>query len=521
MFATGEELGGGGAQPLRRLEPRRRAAKSRCWLAAPPRCCSSASAAARMSLTSSPLPSPSSSSAATPRASAISASSSSASVTIPSSPSPVPAAVVGAVVVHRAAAATSAAASARAKAADDRLGRREHVAARRRHGGLDHRGKPPPPPPRSAATSSLPPFSCLSASPVSASRALERSIARVARAQQRAEWGRARLLCALTPSARPRGGDFNDILRRLAHRLAQPMEALPRGACVTLRRWIFRERCAFDECVRDITEYVAGSAGISQKWDRRRCDAPDASAATAGVEAAFMPSLRAGEERPHVYQPSAKGRRAKNGSNGSHSNGSNGSSAAFHAALRARLRRGPRFPVANFRTSRSSRGANPILTTSADVLVGGAASWPASMTKDNWETPKDTWKSQKAEGRSRLDRTGGPLPPLTKQLRGRKEAPADEELEAALARAAPKEGSLGAALLRWATERPEAAHAWQSADAIGAALVEWGAGWRATHPDARVDCDEAISGRERPPRALPADGAPAPVRRDVRASTLE
>ena len=128
------------------------------------------------------------------------------------------------------------------------------------------------------------------------------------------------------------------------------------------------------------------------------------------------------------------------------------------------------------------------------AAVGGAASWPASMTKDNWETPKDTWKSQKAEGRSRCDRTGGPLPPLTKQLRGRKEAPADEELEAALARAAPKEGSLGAALLRWATERPEAAHAWQSADAIGAALVEWGAGWRATHPDARVGCDEAING---------------------------
>ena len=78
------------------------------------------------------------------------------------------------------------------------------------------------------------------------------------------------------------------------------------------------------------------------------------------------------------------------------------------------------------------------------------------MTKDNWETPKDTWKSQKAEGRSRCDRTGGPLPPLTKQLRGRKEAPADEELEAALARAAPKEG-------RWARRssagRPKASRA--------------------------------------------------------------
>ena len=186
---------------------------------------------------------------------------------------------------------------------------------------------------------------------------------------------------------------------------------------------------------------------------------------------------------------------AKNGSNGSHSNGSNGSSTPSPEGPSPE---GPTFSGGEFSDQPvlASGGANPILTTSADVLacVGGAASWPASMTKDNWETPKDTWKSQKAEGRSRCDRTGGPLPPLTKQLRGRKEAPADEELEAALARAAPKEGSLGAALLRWATERPEAAHAWQSADAIGAALVEWGAGWRATHPDARVGCDEEISG---------------------------
>ena len=83
------------------------------------------------------------------------------------------------------------------------------------------------------------------------------------------------------------------------------------GACMRIDGRYRPKRCAIDECVRDIAEYVAGSAAISQKWDRRRCDAPDASAASAGVEAAFVPSLRAGEEGPHVYQPSAKGRRQK------------------------------------------------------------------------------------------------------------------------------------------------------------------------------------------------------------------
>ena len=104
---------------------------------------------------------------------------------------------------------------------------------------------------------------------------------------------------------------LNDILRRVAHRLAQTMECPSPGACVRIDGGYCPERCAIDECVRDITEYVAGSAAISQKWDRRRCDAPDASAAAAGVEAAFMPSLRAGEEGPHLHQPSAKGRSQK------------------------------------------------------------------------------------------------------------------------------------------------------------------------------------------------------------------
>ena len=109
---------------------------------------------------------------------------------------------------------------------------------------------------------------------------------------------------------------------------------------------------------------------------------------------------------------------AKNGSNGSHSNGSNGSSTPSPEGPSPE---GPTFSGGEFSDQPvlASGGANPILTTSTDV--GGAASWPASMTKDNWETPKDTWKSQKAEGRTGNGSAREPLPPLTKQLRGRKE----------------------------------------------------------------------------------------------------
>ena len=191
-------------------------------------------------------------------------------------------------------------------------------------------GAPPPPPPPSPPPPPPPPPDHRRHDPSSAylraSRALERSIARVAREQGALVPATAFLLLR-TSRRRDLATVFIELTRRIfAHRVsAQPMEALPPApACAS----------TVDTAPKD-----APSTSASEILPNMSLEAPQS--VKNGTDADAMPPM------PPPPQPASKPRLcrrcgqvkkghtctnpppkegAKNGSNGSHSNGSNGSS---------------------------------------------------------------------------------------------------------------------------------------------------------------------------------------------------